>query len=243
MNPEHEKYLTELSRQIVALYYEVKKHVIASEKLSPGARVSVPALNELRNALDHRMRADGVWRHGIKPRQGTEQDPFKYCEKNLQKALGHVYRAGYDALDILALNRIRQIEKYVDSYRMSTLHTVISDFATRVRQPFEEGVGQCDSAKQGKDVEPEKVEQHPVYFAEYKVALDRLDSVLSVLHAHDKDLVAVEEDTRNREAEAAARDARTANEYLKQRNYALIGIVVTIVTAIAAIIVTIWLAS
>ena len=52
------------------------------------------------------MRADAVWHHGKKPGKGAEQDPFKYCEKNLQKSLGHVYRAGYDAFDILALARL-----------------------------------------------------------------------------------------------------------------------------------------
>ena len=235
MTPEQEKQLVALSRQIVALYVEVKKHVVTSEKLSPGARVSVPALNELRNAFDHYMRAEAVWRHGVNPGQGAEQDPLKYCEKNLQKSLGHVYRAGYDALDILALNRIRQIEKYVDSYRISTLHTVIADYAVRIRQSFEEGVQQCDGAKQGKDVEPERVDQHPVYFAEYKASLEKLDSVLRVLHSYDKDLVAVE-------AEANAGDTRASKDYLKQRNWALIGIAATVVTAIIAIIVTVRLA-
>lgn len=228
MNSEQEQQLAALSGRIVALYAEVKKHVIASEKLSPGARVSVPALNELRNAFDHYMRATAVWRHGLKPVQGAEQDPFKYCEKNLQKALGHIYRAGYDALDVITLNRIRQIEKYADSYSVSTLHAVISDYATRVRRPFEEGVRQCDGAKQGKDVEPDKTEQHLTFFAEYRASILKLDSVLEVLHAHDKDMAAVEDEARQ--------------QYRKQRDWALWGIVATVITAIVAIVITLWLA-
>ena len=230
MTPEqNDEKLVVLSRQIAGLYIEVKKQVIASEKLSPGARVPVQALNELRNAFDHYMRTEAVWRHGIKPGKGTVQDPSAYCEKNLQKALGHVYRAGYDALDVLTMNRIRQIEKYADSYQISTLHTVITDYAVRIRQPFEEAVQQCDGAKQGKDVEPEHVDLHPGFFAEYKTALKKFDSVLDVLHAYDKDLIAVEKETCMREVEAATR-------YRKQRNYAFVGFILAVIGIILTIV-------
>ncbi len=168
-----------------------------------------------------------MWRHGGTPGKGAEQEPFKYCEKNLQKSLGHVYRAGYDAFDILALNKIRQIDRYVDSYRVSTLHTVIADYAVRVRKIFEEAVQQCDGAKQGKDVEPESIDQHPVFFAEYKLSLEKFDSILNVFHTYDKDLIAVEEDA--------------SKNYHKQRNWALWGIAATIITALIAIILTILL--
>jgi hypothetical protein len=231
LDPQHEQHLLGLSGQVVSLYFKVKKYVIQSEKLSSGARISIPALNELRNAYDHYMRSEAVWRHGLQLKKGTEQDPFKYCEKNLHKALGHVYRAGYDALDIIALNRIREIERYVDSYRISTIYKVIHDYATRIRKPYTDAVKKCDEAKQGKDIEPEKTDEHPVFFAKYEAAISELDSVLEVLHNSDEGIREVEEATLKKESEAA-------KQYRKQRNLAIIGIGVTLIVGIIGVVVT-----
>ena len=232
ITPQEDQQLTELSKRIVTLYREVKGYVIASEKLSSGARVSIPALNELRNAFDHYMRAEYIWKHGAQPGEGAEPDIFKYCEKNLQKALGHVYRAGYDALDIIALNKVRQIEKYSDGYRLTTFHTVISDYAVCIRAPFEKGIKQCDEAKKGKDIEAEQIREHSELFANYKEGINALESVLHVLHKHDKDLLGVEE-------EVTVRDKNSVDKYRKQRNWAICGIVITIITAVGAILLTI----
>ncbi|MBT3198975.1 MAG: hypothetical protein HN350_03575 [Phycisphaerales bacterium] len=217
--------LTGLSKQLVTLYREVKSHVIRSEKLSQDSRISVPALNELRNAFDHNMRADAVWRHGESLPKGVETDVFRYCEKNIEKAIGHVYRAGYDALDIIALNKIRRIKKYVDDFRITTLHTVIDDYTGKIRQPFREAIKSCNDAKLGKDVEPEEIQQHPQFFGWYTQAISILDGVLDVYESHEEDLLAVEK-------EVASSDQAQRDIARLQRNLAILFGIGSIVTAV-----------
>jgi hypothetical protein len=234
VEPEQNEKLDDLSRKIASLYIKVKEYVIVSEKLSLGARVSVAALNELRNAFDHCMRVDAA-RHGLtKPGDGAEQHSFTYREKNLQKALGHVYRAGYDALDILAISKIREIETYVDSYRISTRYRVIPDYTNCVKIPFDEARRQCDDAKKGKDVEPEEINQHPAFFEEYEKALEVFMAILGIFQRYRPGLDDVEKAAREH-------DAAEVQKFRRQRNWALVGIAVAVALAAVGILVTVWL--
>ena len=225
---EHDS-LTGLSKQLVTLYKEVKAYVISSEKLSKDSRISVPALNELRNAFDHNMRADAVWRHGEPLPNGVESDAFTYCEKNIEKAVGHVYRAGYDALDIIALSKIRLIKKYVDSFRITTLHTIIDDYTGKIRKPFRAAIESCNNAKLGKDVEPKRIKDHPQFYIWYVQAIETLDSVLDVYESYEEDLLAVEQ-------EVASSDQCQRDLARRQRNFAILGMVLAILFGVGSIV-------
>jgi len=214
--------LQELAAHLVDLYKDVKSYVIQSEKLSEGRRTSTPALNELRHAFDHWMRVEAVWRHGRPVPEGAEPDGAKYCEKNLRKTIGHVYRAGYDALDIMALHKLRQVDVYQTSFRLSARLQVITDYAERVRMPLEKAVATCNKAKLGKDVESERVEEHVGFFRMYHEAIEDLDAVLKVLEDHEQLL-------HDAERELARNDRRV-------RNYALAAMAVSILVAVAAIL-------
>ncbi len=242
MNPEQDLKLRDLVEKLVELYWEVKGYVISSEKLSKRSRVSVPALNELRNAFDHNIRAEAVWRQGQDPKEGTEPNPYLYSYKNLEKATGHVYRAGYDALDIIALDRVRKINRYIlDSFRITTLCTVMNSYSTRIREPLKKALELCNEAKLGKDVEPEKVDEHPAFFKKYKDAIESLEDILEELESHEPELLEVEkelamEDEQAYEQYRASADQQTAHAK-RARNWAIAGMVLTIVITIITFII------
>lgn len=192
LTQQQDESLTRLSKQLVMLYRGVKGDVICSEKLSKRTAISAPAVNELRNAFDHNMRADAVWRHGASVPDGVESDAFRYCEKNIEKAIGHVYRAGYDAFDIISLDKIQRIKRYLDDFRITTLHTVIDDYTGKIRKPFRAAIESCNNAKLGKDIEPREIQKHPQFYSWYIQAIETLDDVLDVYESHEDDLLAVE---------------------------------------------------
>ena len=221
-----------MSKQLVTLYKEVKAYVIRSEKLSRDNAISVPALNELRNAFDHNMRADAVWKHGESPPDGVEPDEFKYCEKNMEKAIGHVYRAGYDAFDIISLDKLQTIKKYMDDFRITTLHTVIKDYTGKIRKPFRSAIESCNNAKLGKDVEPQRIQDHPQFYSWYIQAIETLNRVLDVYESHEEDLLAVEQ-------EVASSDQCERDLARRQRNFAIWGMVLAVLFGIGSIAVSV----
>ena len=227
---EQETNLRERWKNVILLYLQVKPYVIASEKavasLSDGLdgggreRLSVTAINELRNALDHAARAQAVWQGWLPVPEKAGLDPFDYCSTNIDKAKGHVYRAGYDALDIVTTARSEEIRKIVDGLRMSTLVTVFHNYAADIRQPINQAIKLCDDAKASKDVESDKMGQQ--YYVMYKDALSLLENVLNRLTTHLPELTSV--------------DTEKRHEYKRQRNIAIVlavlGIIATIVIGI-----------
>jgi hypothetical protein len=101
LSTEEEETLKRGFAELVILYRRTKRFIFASEKISGDNRLSAPAINELRNAFEHTMRVSAVMYASIETGP-TESGltPCQYCERNLDKAMGHVYRAAYDALDI-----------------------------------------------------------------------------------------------------------------------------------------------
>ena len=75
--------------EFMEIYEEVKISVLTAENLDNNSKTYVAILIELRNALDHIMRA-------------VHSD--KNTDKELSDAKDHLYRAGYDAFEILAVN-------------------------------------------------------------------------------------------------------------------------------------------
>jgi len=83
-------------RAVADLYIQAKALILYSEEVDPESRSNLQVIKELRDAFDHLMRVI-VARVGNQTSPGAT-DP-EYCSKNIQKAIGHIYRAAFDALD------------------------------------------------------------------------------------------------------------------------------------------------
>ncbi|MBN1574255.1 MAG: hypothetical protein JW984_13740 [Deltaproteobacteria bacterium] len=102
---------------------EIKGLVIAAEKFDIKQNLSITAISELRSAFDHLMRADSA-KYGIYSEEEIFEESglgiVEYYKTNLDKALAHLFRAGYDAYDIIAIGLIDQIDSMLNEISPKT---------------------------------------------------------------------------------------------------------------------------
>ena len=166
---------------VISLHGEVKELIIACEKIEPNQNANISAIAELRSTLDHIMRTHSVL-YGIEDDQSiveqTGMDAFHYCKSNLDKALGHLYRAGYDAYDIMSISLSGKIRQLLTGRSKEALYHVIPDYLSILDQ-IENAEKMIISAKVQKDVQGSEVEQKQ--FSEYSTANTILDQILKKL--------------------------------------------------------------
>lgn len=112
-------------RGVADLYVQAKALILYSEEVDPESRSNLQVIKELRDAFDHLMRV-------IVARLGSEVPPGasdpEYCSKNTQKAIGHIYRAAFDALDGTVLSLRVKITEVVDNYSLDVLNAVVPNY-------------------------------------------------------------------------------------------------------------------
>lgn len=85
-------------KALAELYIQAKGLILYSEEVDPDSRSNLQVIKELRDSHDHVMRVVALRLSQVQPENPTIS-PEDYCRKNLEKAVGHVYRAAFDALD------------------------------------------------------------------------------------------------------------------------------------------------
>lgn len=184
---------------LLELYAHVKKLIATAEKADREQRISISAIAELRSALDHIMRAHSV-SHGLVPentiRQSTGMDAPAYCRKNIDKAIGHLYRAGYDAYDCISIKLIEEIEDMLSGVSQTTLYQVVPDAATKIVRPYDKCKVMFVSAKTQKDVESR--EQERKAFDIYEEAASQLTDIRELLVDSLKSITDYEKEIRGK---------------------------------------------
>lgn len=112
-------------KKISDLYTQVKGLILYSEEIDPTARSNIQVIKELRDANDHLMRVFTARLSDTPPAAATEPD---YCDKNIDKAIGHVYRAAFDSLDGTVLSLREKISQILQAYPQHVIKEVISDY-------------------------------------------------------------------------------------------------------------------
>lgn len=100
------------------LYVEVKEAIILAENFDGDHDVYLSPLNELRNTLDHIMRC------------------LIYPDKlddEFNEAKEHLYRAGYDAYEVLAINVGSAIVKSIEKYDAEIITAIFPTYYTEVK--------------------------------------------------------------------------------------------------------------
>lgn len=118
-NPEHSAVFLKHLEDIKDLYAEVKEIIILAENFDSCNDVYLSPLNELRNTLDHIMRSF-IYPHKV--------------ESELNEATEHLYRAGYDAYEVLAINIISKIIGCVEKYNVATISVIFPEYYTEIKQ-------------------------------------------------------------------------------------------------------------
>ncbi|HOE10949.1 MAG TPA: hypothetical protein PLQ35_11750 [bacterium] len=154
-------------RDLIDFYFQTKALVALAEISNKDQRISVPAITELRSALDHLMRVKHV-----SIVEGREQRVFvetinddprpkapegnlaqcAYCKNNFLKIKGHLYRAAYDSLDSLIMSNLTDYENLVKHFDFDDICQVIPDFPTGFAK-IEEARRMVVQCKMFKDIE------------------------------------------------------------------------------------------
>jgi hypothetical protein len=121
----------DLWRKLVIVHNHVKELVIFAEELDIESETFVQPFLEQRSALDHVMRCQAA-------KFGVRTDaPEGYAQKNLDKALGHLYRTFFDVADWICISIKIRLAGVLEPYSNEALQSVMPDYYTTVRPGIE----------------------------------------------------------------------------------------------------------
>jgi len=118
-----EKEFYELSKKLSDLYLEVKSILLFAEDEDLDQKLILTSVNEIRNAFDHVMRtfADG-----------------ESLTANFENATGHLYRAGFNAYEVISISIIKQIQDFRRNYSFDAIVTAYPDYYHKIIPRIEE---------------------------------------------------------------------------------------------------------
>ncbi len=102
---------------------------------------------ELRHGLEHIVRAQAAML-GI---NGGETSP-NYIEHSFDKAIGHEYRAFFDAADWLSVSIRKRIIETLDVYSPECIAAVIPEYYTKLRPSIDQSCREIAGIRGAKDV-------------------------------------------------------------------------------------------
>jgi len=121
-------------RNLTELYLVVKELILYFEEVNPEQKSDIQPINELRNAFDHMMRVSAVALE-VNPYEGDSQ---KYILTHIDKAFGHVYRAGYDTVDFLALTIKAIISDELDGFSVEAISKALPEYYSTIKPEIEQ---------------------------------------------------------------------------------------------------------
>jgi hypothetical protein len=105
--------------ELKELYAQVKECILLAENFDPDHSVYLSPVNELRNALDHIMRS---------------YDAGEKIDEEYQEAKEHLYRAGYDAYEVLSINVADKIVEIVEVYPTEIISLIFPYYYTEIKK-------------------------------------------------------------------------------------------------------------
>ena len=159
----------EILRDSAILYKKAKFLLIKAEELDKENKSKIGAFDELRHALDHLMRVISIKYNG---REDIE-NPDEYSISNMRKFYGHIYRAGYDALDWLNVSYNERIDDILSKYSIDTIKTVIPDYYSNLKAEILTIKNEIANYRNDKDVNKGNNET----FNNYLIKVERLDEI------------------------------------------------------------------
>lgn len=124
MNDEQQSLFIEEVVGLAVLYKDVKDILILAENIDTNQSLYLGPINELRNALDHTMRAFLSY----------QTDTTK-ARSEVSKIKEHLLRAGYDGYEIIATTFIQQIQDSpMSEFDTDIVTKIFPDYYNRYKQ-------------------------------------------------------------------------------------------------------------
>jgi hypothetical protein len=104
------------------LYAKTKRYIIRAEEIDPTLRSNIAVFKEQRDALDHIVRAMNEYLE-----KGDSADK-RYISNEFDDAIGHLYRAAYDALDGMGISYKIRMNRIMEDFSMQAICAVYPQY-------------------------------------------------------------------------------------------------------------------
>ncbi len=153
LTPEEQDELTRLA----SLYSDAKMIILYVEEVDPSFAANIQVIKELRDAFDHVMR--------LFIKKSTSDENGSYGLAQIDKAVGHVYRAAFDALDGTVLSLKIEINKCLEAYDIEVIKEILPNY-WEIKQLVYKLSDQISENRNGKDVEKSHTDLFNKYVSE-----------------------------------------------------------------------------
>lgn len=130
--------------ELFSLYDKVRQSVILLENFNEEQKMYIAPINQLRSALDHIFKAINIC------------DDFEQCEYELREAKEHLDRAGYDTMELLAVNIGITIVEKLKRYDTKTITKVFPYYFTTIKPQLTDIKGIVASLRSNKKIDSDK---------------------------------------------------------------------------------------
>ncbi len=153
-------------QKLISLYAQTKALIIAAEEADEAVASNIAIIREQRDTLDHLMRV-------LADTLAEQPRGENYRKDNLDKAIGHLYRAAYDALDSLAIAFKLRLKKALENADNAALSSVFPQYYASYCAEIDQLNERIKLSRSTKDVGT-ITDNH---IEEYRRAVDRLAQI------------------------------------------------------------------
>ncbi len=137
--------------KIVTLHGHTKALTLRAEELDTNQEFFFPSVIQQRDAHDHIIRAYAA-KVGVKDFSGDAEQTDKYIRTNLDKALGHEYRAFFDIADWLAILYREEITATLTTYSSQCIRTAVPNYYSEIVPRLERLHRDIEGIRSRKDI-------------------------------------------------------------------------------------------
>ena len=173
---------------IVELFTNVKSIIIYAEEIATDFDTYPQILLELRNTLDHFLRA-------VSGEINPEKFEVGYAIKSLDKAYSHLFRAAYDALDWSGIALRENILEELKGFCPKTIDKAIPDYYPKMRPDIDEINKQISILRNEKDIA--SINKNLQAFGKYLRHIETLKQYYDVVVKAKPSLIELEGDVKS----------------------------------------------
>lgn len=155
--------------RIASLYKDAKLIILYAEEVDPTISANIQIVKELRDALDHVMRV-----FINKSTGGLENGSYGLAQ--IDKAIGHIYRAAFDALDGTVLSLKVKINDCLTKYDNSVIMAVVPNYWD-LKILINSLCSQISENRNSKDIE----KNHESLFEKYIAEVEELKKAYDII--------------------------------------------------------------
>lgn len=165
------EFLNSFWREFTAIYTTTKELYILAEEYDDEFSSFIQPIKEQRDALEHIVRAYSRMNGEVSDLSEEDQE---YVRKNLNKAIGHIFRAFFDCADVLSISLREKMSQQLKDFRYSQIMSVWPEYE-RERLKLVDMPKKVAEMRQKKDIA--KGEDIMVMVNEYKSNIDTLFNI------------------------------------------------------------------